>query len=90
MAISKSVSMGSIVTGCSLLVLTSISVICGGVVMSRLTKNAAFVSVGLWGLYVSTQLRFTSNGAILCFATVSHLFITSFFWFTHVTSTLQQ
>jgi hypothetical protein len=54
MAMSKSVSMGSIVIGCILLVLTLISVICGGVVTSKLTGRAGF-NIGFWGLYVSTQ-----------------------------------
>jgi hypothetical protein len=52
MAMSKSVGVGSIVIGCTLLVLTLISVISGAVAMSKLTSPAA-VSIGLWGLYVS-------------------------------------
>ena len=51
MTISRSVSKGLIVTGCSLLVLTLISIICGGVVMSKVTIPAAIYSVGLWGFY---------------------------------------
>ena len=48
---SNGVSIGSIVTGCLLLVLTLISVTCGGVVMSKLTRPVAGVSIGFWGLY---------------------------------------
>ena len=54
MAMSNSVSMGSIVIGSTLLVLTLISVISGGVVVNKLPGEADY-SVGLWGLYVSTQ-----------------------------------
>ena len=52
MAMSNGVSMGSIVIGCSLLVLILISVISGGVVVSKMTSPAA-VSIGFWGFYVS-------------------------------------
>ena len=67
MAMSKSVSVGSIVTGCLLLVLTLISVIFGCVVLSKEPTNATLGSLGLWALYVSknkvpwqkkTMLRF--------------------------------
>ena len=66
MAMSKGVSIGSIVTGCLLLLLTLISVISGRVVMINLTKPNAGVSIGLWGFYVST-VSFTSK-TILRFA----------------------
>ncbi len=52
MAMSQSVSVSSMVIGCSLLVLTLISVICGGVAVSKMTRPAD-ATVGLWGLYVS-------------------------------------
>ena len=52
MAMSVGVTKGSIAIGCSLLVLTLISAICGGVAMSRMSSPVA-VSIGLWGLYVS-------------------------------------
>ena len=55
MAMPKSVRMGSVVTGCLLLVLTLISVICGGIVMSKMTRPEGLVSIGFWGLYVSTH-----------------------------------
>ena len=56
MAMSKSVRMGSVVTGCLLLVLTLISVICAGIVISKMKVPEVPVSVGFWGLYVSTQV----------------------------------
>ena len=62
MAMSKGVSIGSIVTGCLLLLLTLISVISGCVVMINLTEPEAGVSIGLWGFYVST-LSFTSKNS---------------------------
>ena len=50
---SKSVSMGSIVVGSLLLVLTLISVICGGVAVGKMRSSPAAATVGLWSLYVS-------------------------------------
>ena len=57
MALSKGISTGLIVTGCLLLVLTLISVICGGVVISKMKRPEGSVSIGFWGLYVSTQIK---------------------------------
>ena len=54
MAMSNGVRVGTIVIGCTLLVLTFISVVCGCVAMGKMTSPAA-VSIGLWGFYVSTQ-----------------------------------
>ena len=66
MAMSKGVSIGSIVTGFLLLLLTLISVNLGWVVMINLTEPDAGVSIGLWGFYVST-LNFTNNNNfVLC------------------------
>ena len=53
MAMSNSVGVGSIVVGCLLLLLTLISVICGGVAISSFGGGAAASSIGLAGLYVS-------------------------------------
>ncbi|CAB4038978.1 Hypothetical predicted protein, partial [Paramuricea clavata] len=50
MTMSKGVRVGSIAIGCSLSVLTFISMICGIVAMSKMSSPAA-VSIGLWGLY---------------------------------------
>ena len=52
--------MGLIVTGCSLLVLTLISIICGGVVISKVTIPKAIYNVGLWGhiLFVLPLISF--------------------------------
>ena len=55
MAMSKSVSVGSIVVGISLLVLTLICVICGGVAVGKMRSSPAAATVGLWSLYVSVQ-----------------------------------
>ena len=52
MAMSKGIRVGTITIGCSLLVLTFISMICGIVAMSKMSTPIA-VSIGLWGLYVS-------------------------------------
>lgn len=49
---SKGVGVGSIAVGCSLLVLTLISVICGAVAVSKISAEAG-ATVGLWSLYVS-------------------------------------
>ena len=59
MAMSKGVSMGSIVSGCLLLVLTLISVVCGSVVMSKMTRPAAGVSIGFWGFYFAVPAVFS-------------------------------
>ena len=56
MVMSRGVGVGSIVIGISLLVLAFISLICGAVVVSKMTKPAA-VSIGLWGLYVSNDIE---------------------------------
>ena len=61
MAMSNGVGVGAIVIGCTLLVLTFISVVCGGVAMGKMTSPAA-VSIGLWGFYVSTQKISTPDG----------------------------
>ena len=53
MAMSRGVGVGSIVIGISLLVLTLISIICGGVAIGKLSSGHAGVSIGLWGIYVS-------------------------------------
>ncbi len=53
MAMSKSIGVGSIVVGCLLLLLTLISVICGGVAISSFGGREAASSIGLAGLYVS-------------------------------------
>lgn len=50
---SKSVGKGSIVIGCLLLLLTFISVICGGAAMDKMRTTVVDVTVGLWTLYVS-------------------------------------
>ncbi|XP_028402686.1 uncharacterized protein LOC114525508 [Dendronephthya gigantea] len=50
MAMSRGVGVGSMVIGISLLVLSLISLICGAVVVSKMTSPAA-VSIGFWGLY---------------------------------------
>ena len=60
MVMSNGVGVGAIVIGCTLLVLTFISVVCGGVAMGKMTSPAA-VSIGLWGFYVSTQKYFEWN-----------------------------
>jgi hypothetical protein len=52
MAMSKGIRVGTITIGCSLLVLTFFSMICGSVAMSKMSTPIA-VSIGLWGLYVS-------------------------------------
>ncbi len=52
MAMSQGVGVGSIVIGISLLVLTLISIICGGVAIGKMSSPAA-VSIGFWGIYVS-------------------------------------
>jgi hypothetical protein len=49
---SNGIRVGSITIGCSLLVLTFLSMICGIVAMSKMSSPVA-VSIGLWGLYVS-------------------------------------
>ena len=51
---SKGVGMGSIVVGCSLLVLTLICVICGGVAVSKVSAEPS-ATAGLWSLYVSAH-----------------------------------
>ena len=56
MAISKylkCLSISSIVIGCLLLMLTLISVVCGGLVVNNIIDPPAYARVGLWGLYVS-------------------------------------
>jgi hypothetical protein len=53
---SNGIRVGSITIGCSLLVLTFLSMICGIVAMSKMshvTHGPNAVSIGLWGLYVS-------------------------------------
>jgi hypothetical protein len=52
MAMSHGIRVGTITIGCSLLVLTFVSMICGSVAMSKMSTPIA-VSIGLWGLYVS-------------------------------------
>ena len=54
MAMSKGVGMGSIVVGSSLLVLTLICVICGGVAVSKVSAEPS-ATAGLWSLYVSAH-----------------------------------
>ena len=54
MAISKylkCLSISSIVIGCLLLMLTLISVVCGGLVVNNIIDPPAYARVGLWGLY---------------------------------------
>lgn len=51
---SKGVGMGSIVVGCSLLVLTLICVICGSVAVSKVSAEPS-ATAGLWSLYVSAH-----------------------------------
>jgi hypothetical protein len=65
---SKGVRVGTITIGCSLLVLTFVSMICGSVAMSRMSSPIA-VSVGLWGLYVSITFHSVFS---LTFAFVSN------------------
>lgn len=63
---SNGVGMGSIVIGCSLLVLTLISVICGAVTVNKITAQAeAAASVGLWSLYVSVSIFLRSKLTII-------------------------
>ncbi|XP_028402704.1 uncharacterized protein LOC114525522 [Dendronephthya gigantea] len=50
MAMSKGVSVGSMVFGCMLIVTTFISVVSGIVAMSKITRPYA-ASIGLWGFY---------------------------------------
>ncbi|CAB4016165.1 ---NA---, partial [Paramuricea clavata] len=51
MAMSNGIRVGSITIGCSLLVLTFLSMICGIVAMSKMSTPVARASIGLWGLY---------------------------------------
>ncbi len=62
MAMSQGVGVGSTVIGISLLVLTLISIICGGVAIGKMSSPAA-VSIGLWGIYVSEH-SILSNSSI--------------------------
>jgi hypothetical protein len=68
MAMSKGVRVGTITIGCSLLVLTFISMRCGIVAMRKMRTPIA-VSIGLWGLYVSITFHSVFS---LTFAFVSN------------------
>ena len=54
MAMSKSIAVGSIVTGAIMVVFAAIVVICGAVLANKLTGEIT-ATVGLWSLYVSCK-----------------------------------
>ncbi|XP_028402694.1 uncharacterized protein LOC114525514 [Dendronephthya gigantea] len=62
MVMRKDVAVAAMVIGCTLLVLTVISVICGSVAMSKLSSPAAYVSIGIWALYFLIPSAFTFFG----------------------------